>query len=66
MERFTRKEMEEAERAIASLLHKCERAAEKLAPGTSQHALMQNRITALRLSLVLIRENLLRVSTAVE
>jgi len=57
MERFTREEMEEAERAIASLLHKCERAVEKLTAGTSQYTLMQNRIAALRIALTLIREN---------
>ena len=57
MERFTREEIEGAERAIASLLHKCERAEEKLSPGTSQHTLMRNRTAALRIALTLIREN---------
>ena len=55
-ERFTGEELEEAAQAIASLLHKCKRAEEKLIPGTSQFALMKNRITALQISLALIRE----------
>jgi len=58
MEPFTQQEMEEAERAIASLLHKCEKVLEKLTPGTSQHTLTQNRIAALRVALILIRERL--------
>ncbi|MCL2588062.1 MAG: hypothetical protein FWD84_01495 [Oscillospiraceae bacterium] len=59
MNRFTPQEIEHAERAIASLLHKCERAEEKLTAGTSQHTLMKNRIAALRIALTLIREQLL-------
>jgi len=56
MERYTREEIEEAERALRSLLQKCERAQEKLASGTTQHTLMQNRIRALRVALSLIRD----------
>ena len=58
MEQFTRREVEEAERAIVSLLGKCERAGKKLAPGSAQHTLMENRIAALRVALFLIRERL--------
>jgi len=58
MEQFTRREVEEAERALASLLHKCECAEEKLVVGASQHTLMQNRIAALRIALALVRERL--------
>ncbi|MCL2563356.1 MAG: hypothetical protein FWE08_04900 [Oscillospiraceae bacterium] len=58
MTEFTRQEMEEAERAIASLLGKCEQVEAKLAVGAAQYTLMQNRIAALRVALVLIREKL--------
>ena len=58
MEQFTQREVEEAERAIASLLSKCEKAFEKLTPGTSQHTLTKNRIAALRIALALIRERM--------
>ena len=58
METVTRREVEEAERCIAALLHKCERAIEKLVPNTSQHRLMKNRIAALQVALTLIRERL--------
>ncbi|MCL2568349.1 MAG: hypothetical protein FWE12_02780 [Oscillospiraceae bacterium] len=58
MEQFTQREVEEAERAIASLLSKCEKAQEKLAPGTSQYTLTKNRIAALRIALALIRERM--------
>jgi len=58
MEHFTREEIEEAERAMLSLLQKCEAAATKLTPGTSQHTLMQNRIAALRIAVSLLREKL--------
>jgi len=57
-ERFTRENLEEAARAIASLLHKCKRAEEKLIPGTSQFTLMKNRIAALQVSLALLQEKL--------
>jgi len=56
MSTYSRYELKEAERAIASLLGKCERSMEKLQAGTSQYTLMENRIAALRIALELIRE----------
>ena len=58
MEDYTRQEMEEAREALRSMLHKCERAAEKLRFGTPQHTLVNHRIHALRLALVLIADRL--------
>ena len=48
----------EAQRAILSLLHKCEKVLEKLEPGKSQHTLTRNRIKALRVSSDLIAQAL--------
>lgn len=53
-ESYTKEELREAERAILSLLHKCEKVLEKLEPGKSQHTLTKNRIKALRVSAGLI------------
>lgn len=54
MESYTKDELREAERAILSLLRKCEKVVEKLEPGKSQHTLMVRRIQALRISSDLI------------
>jgi len=51
-------ELSEALRAINSLLSKCEKVREKLAPGTSQYTLLKNRINALRISSFLISKAL--------
>lgn len=55
---FTRNELQEALRAIDSLLSKCEKAQVKLIPGKSQHSLMNNRIKALDISSGLIKKAL--------
>ncbi len=55
---FTKVELEEALRAINSLLSKCEKAKEKLLPGTSQYTLLNNRIKALLISSALITKEL--------
>ena len=55
---FTKEELQEAVRAIHSLLSKCEKAQQKLIPGKSQHSLMNNRIKALRISSSLINKAL--------
>ena len=55
---FTKEELQEAVRAINSLLSKCEKAQEKLILGKSQHSLMINRIKALRISSSLINKAL--------
>jgi len=58
MNPFTGQELEAAERAIASLLHKCKRAEEKLTAGTPQYTLMKNRIAALEIALTLIQKQI--------
>ena len=51
---ITADELEAAHRPIASLLRKSEKAKQKLAPGTWQHAMLRNNIRALRLASVLL------------
>jgi len=48
-----KEDLQEARRALASLLHKCERAQEKLAPGTWQWTSMKNTVRAARVALSL-------------
>ena len=55
---YMQEELREAERAILSLLHKCEKALDKLEPGKSQHTLTMRRIQALRISSHLIAQAL--------
>ena len=55
---YNQEELKEALRAIESLLSKCEKAKEKLAPGTSQWTLLKNRIRALEVSVELIRREI--------
>ncbi|MGI5935341.1 MAG: hypothetical protein ACOX7I_00825 [Oscillospiraceae bacterium] len=58
MSNYTKNELQEAKRAILSLLHKCEKVEEKLEPGKSQHTLTVRRIQALRISSELIEREL--------
>lgn len=51
---YTPEELAEARRFIASTLSKCERALEKLRPGSSAHTLTVRRIRAFQIALVLI------------
>ena len=55
---YTREELMEARRSIASTLGKCEKALLKLTPGKSQHTLTARRIEAFRLSIRLIDREL--------
>ncbi len=55
MDDFTKKDMEEALRAIASMIDRSEKAQEKFAQGTSQHTLQKNRIKALYIASSLIK-----------
>lgn len=52
--RYTTEELSEARRAIDSTLHKCEKALEKLRPGSSSHTLTVRRIRAFQIALELI------------
>ena len=58
MDSYTNKDLSEALRAINSLISKCEKSQEKLAQGTSQCTLLNNRIKALRISSSLIEKAL--------
>ena len=55
---YTPEELAEARRSIASTLSKCEKAVEKLQPGSSAHTLTVRRIRAFRIALALIGREL--------
>ncbi len=54
----TKEDLSEALRAITSMIHKCEKAQEKLRPGSSSHTLTKNRIKALYIATSLITKAL--------
>lgn len=54
MDDFTEKDMEEALRALASMISRTEKSEEKFAQGTSQHTLQKNRLKALQIASALI------------
>lgn len=55
---FTRSDLEDALRAVASMAGKAERAEVSFSPGTSQHTLQRNRLKALRMAQNLIKKEL--------
>lgn len=58
--RFSKDDLQEALRSIASTLSKCEKVAPKLRAGTSQHTLLSRRIKALQIASTLIERELAR------
>lgn len=58
MDDFTKEDLEEALRAIASTISKCEKVQPKLKEGTSQHTLLVRRIKALNIASELIKREL--------
>lgn len=58
------RELEQALRTLDATMGKSERAGEKFAPGTAQHALLKNRIKALQIAVSLISEELGRGGAA--
>jgi hypothetical protein len=58
MDSYTKEELEEALRAIASTISKCEKVQPKLKPGTSQHTLLVRRVKALHIASALIQREL--------
>ncbi|MBN2879971.1 MAG: hypothetical protein JXN65_10145 [Clostridia bacterium] len=58
MDIYTKEELTEAERALASLVSKCEKVRPKLKEGTSQHTLLIRRIDALKIAVQLINREL--------
>lgn len=58
MEGYTETELEEALRAIRSIIHKCEKAQEKFPQGNRHHTLLKNRLKAMYISQALIEKEL--------
>ena len=58
MNNYTKQELEEALRAIASTISKCEKVLPKLKQGTSQHTVLMRRIKALQIASTLIAKEL--------
>ncbi len=58
MDEFKKEDLEEALRAIASTISKCEKVQPKLKPGTSGHTLLIRRIKALNIASTLIKREL--------
>lgn len=58
MDKFTNEELEEALRAIASTIGKCEKVQLKLESGSSQHTLNMRRIKAFYIASALIKREL--------
>lgn len=56
MDEYTADEIRDARAPIASLLSKSEKAQQKLAPGTWQHAMLEDNIRALRVISPLVSE----------
>lgn len=57
-EAFTKEDLQEALRAIASTISKCKKVQPKLRAGTAQHTLLRRRIKALQVATVLIKREL--------
>lgn len=55
---YTKEELQEALRAIASTISKCEKVQPKLKEGTPQHTLLKRRIKALQIASALIQREL--------
>lgn len=58
MQSFTQHELQEALRAIASTIGKCEKVLPKLKEGSSQHTLLIRRINAFYIASALIEREL--------
>lgn len=55
MTNYTTEELNEALRAVDSIIHKCEKAQEKFPEGNSHHTLLCNRLKAMYISKELIK-----------
>lgn len=58
MENDSQEKLIRATTVIESLIHKCEKSLQKIAGKTSQHALLTNRIEALKIALNLIEKEM--------
>ena len=61
MDDFIHKDMEEALRALTSMMGKTEKAKGKFASGTSQHTLQENRLKALHIASYLISKEMTEI-----
>ncbi|MEP6903966.1 MAG: hypothetical protein ABJA66_19740 [Actinomycetota bacterium] len=52
---FTRNDLQEALRALASMINKTEKSQAKISPGISQYTLLQNRLKALRIAEAMVK-----------
>lgn len=57
MDNYTTNELQAALRPIASLINKSEKAQQKLAPGTWQHAMLRDNLKALHHAFVLMKKD---------
>lgn len=55
---YTKEELNEALRAINSIISKCEKAQEKFPNGNNHHTLLKNRLKAMYISKELIEDQL--------
>lgn len=58
MSDYTKGELEEALRAVNSIISKCEKAQEKFPEGNSQHTLLKNRLKAMYISKSLLTKEI--------
>lgn len=58
MSDYTKGELEEALRAVNSIISKCEKAQEKFPEGNSQHTLLKNRLKAMYISKLLLTKEI--------
>lgn len=56
MNDYTKEELDEALRALESMISKCEKVQPKLKQGTSQYTLLERRIKALQIAASLIKQ----------
>lgn len=63
MSDYTKGELEEALRAVNSIISKCEKAQEKFPEGNSQHTLLKNRLKAMYISKSLLTREILNTDT---
>ncbi len=58
MDKYTKEELMEALRPVASIISKCEKAQEKFAQGTSHHTRFKNMLNAMYISKALITDEI--------
>lgn len=53
---YTKEELAEGVQAMSSLIHKCEKAQETIAPGTSQWTTLSKRLNAFRMAYSILKQ----------